>query len=353
MPSEDVRCCVQPHCWVTDNGLYILALKPCTSITAMLGFLILLNAMSIHFILSILTSTNPHWGVSGPQICLMALWGQQSARYCWSMSVFRQMYLNFGCSGNTGFFFLAFCTQLVLPKDSKPVASCLWSFESGLVDEGQHPLKNLSSFSHSPWQVLPGLFMETAAVHIVAYAALWCLSFLWNAVLVFQGINDSSGSLSDASRPELANRTEADADGLPAGGWFTSLFAGRSESTQFPTLETTSASPAPSPPSPTPEGTDMYRQIDIAVDITRKLVDNYMSLVQRNISDLVPKAIMHFLVHRSRRGLQQHLIGKLYKYVELPQFMKSLLLLCTLWLEKCLWPWSCADWSVSLRFVLA
>ncbi|GMH32307.1 hypothetical protein BSKO_00141 [Bryopsis sp. KO-2023] len=58
---------------------------------------------------------------------------------------------------------------------------------------------------------------------------------------------------------------------------------------------------------------DTYGQMETAVEITRKLVDNYMSLVQSNVSDMVPKAIMHHLVHRSRRGLQQHLIGTLYK----------------------------------------
>lgn len=54
-------------------------------------------------------------------------------------------------------------------------------------------------------------------------------------------------------------------------------------------------------------------QLETAVEITRKLVDNYMSLVQGNISDMVPKAVMHHLVQRSSKGLQQHLIGTLYR----------------------------------------
>ncbi|CAD7704395.1 unnamed protein product [Ostreobium quekettii] len=131
------------------------------------------------------------------------------------------------------------------------------------------------------------------------------------AMVGLKGIQDTGGSLSQASRTESAGRTEYDGDGAPGGGWFSSLFAGRPEAPQLPPADPPSSSSSPNP-LPT-ENSDTYRQIDIAVDITRKLVDNYMNLVQSNISDLVPKIIMHFLVHRSQRGLQQHLIGKLYK----------------------------------------
>lgn len=62
-----------------------------------------------------------------------------------------------------------------------------------------------------------------------------------------------------------------------------------------------------------PPSREAHSQMESAVEITRKLVDNYMSLVQSNVSDMVPKAIMHHLVHRSSKGLQQHLIGTLYK----------------------------------------
>ena len=55
--------------------------------------------------------------------------------------------------------------------------------------------------------------------------------------------------------------------------------------------------------------------MDLAVAITRKLVDNYMAIVEKNVADMVPKAIMRFLVNRSRKGLHQHLIATLYKCV--------------------------------------
>ena len=64
-----------------------------------------------------------------------------------------------------------------------------------------------------------------------------------------------------------------------------------------------------------PPGTSFQSQMDLAVAITRKLVDNYMAIVEKNVADMVPKAIMRFLVNRSRKGLHQHLIATLYKCV--------------------------------------
>jgi len=55
-------------------------------------------------------------------------------------------------------------------------------------------------------------------------------------------------------------------------------------------------------------------QMEMQVSITRKLVASYMDIVEDNVADMVPKAIMRFLVNRSKKGLQQHLITNLYKY---------------------------------------
>jgi hypothetical protein len=49
------------------------------------------------------------------------------------------------------------------------------------------------------------------------------------------------------------------------------------------------------------------------VEVIRLLVSNYFDIVRNNLADLVPKALMRFLVHHSQRGLQQHLIAKLYR----------------------------------------
>ncbi|KXZ51969.1 hypothetical protein GPECTOR_11g91 [Gonium pectorale] len=49
------------------------------------------------------------------------------------------------------------------------------------------------------------------------------------------------------------------------------------------------------------------------VDVVRRLVESYFAISRKNLADLVPKAIMHFMVHYTKRGLQQHLIKKLYR----------------------------------------
>ncbi|WIA15453.1 hypothetical protein OEZ85_002099 [Tetradesmus obliquus] len=52
---------------------------------------------------------------------------------------------------------------------------------------------------------------------------------------------------------------------------------------------------------------------EVQVEVIRLLVSNYFDIVRGNLADLVPKALMRFLVHHSQRGLQQHLIATLYR----------------------------------------
>ncbi|GIL71585.1 hypothetical protein Vretimale_710 [Volvox reticuliferus] len=49
------------------------------------------------------------------------------------------------------------------------------------------------------------------------------------------------------------------------------------------------------------------------VEVVRRLVESYFAISRKNLSDLVPKTIMHFMVHYTKRGLQQHLIKALYR----------------------------------------
>jgi hypothetical protein len=58
----------------------------------------------------------------------------------------------------------------------------------------------------------------------------------------------------------------------------------------------------------------MYtEQEELEVEVIRKLVDSYFEIVRKTMLDQVPKAIMHFMVNRTKRGLQQHLIQQLYR----------------------------------------
>eukprot|EP01147_Barroeca_monosierra_P008546 gene8546-993_t len=49
------------------------------------------------------------------------------------------------------------------------------------------------------------------------------------------------------------------------------------------------------------------------VDMVKTLISKYFAIVKRNISDSVPKAIMHFLVNRLQRDLSKQLVSTLYK----------------------------------------
>ncbi|CAG7884993.1 unnamed protein product [Brassica rapa] len=54
-------------------------------------------------------------------------------------------------------------------------------------------------------------------------------------------------------------------------------------------------------------------QEDIEIQITKLLLKSYYDIVRKNIEDLVPKAIMHFLVNHTKRELHNVFIKKLYR----------------------------------------
>ncbi|XP_060179420.1 dynamin-related protein 3A-like isoform X2 [Lycium barbarum] len=60
-----------------------------------------------------------------------------------------------------------------------------------------------------------------------------------------------------------------------------------------------------------PGETDTEYQVEIIV--TKLLITSYYDIVRRNIQDLVPKAIMHYLVNHAKRNLLGTFIEKLYR----------------------------------------
>lgn len=48
-------------------------------------------------------------------------------------------------------------------------------------------------------------------------------------------------------------------------------------------------------------------------NLIRSLIASYFSIVRQTIQDLVPKAIMHFLVNHTSEHVQNRLVSTLYK----------------------------------------
>jgi hypothetical protein len=51
----------------------------------------------------------------------------------------------------------------------------------------------------------------------------------------------------------------------------------------------------------------------IEITVTKLLLRSYYDIVRKNIQDVVPKAIMHFLVNNSKREFHSVFIKKLYR----------------------------------------
>jgi dynamin 1-like protein len=48
-------------------------------------------------------------------------------------------------------------------------------------------------------------------------------------------------------------------------------------------------------------------------NLIRSLISSYFSIVRQSIQDLIPKAIMHFLVNHTAQHVQNRLVESLYK----------------------------------------
>jgi dynamin 1-like protein len=56
-------------------------------------------------------------------------------------------------------------------------------------------------------------------------------------------------------------------------------------------------------------------------NLIRSLIASYFAIVRQSIQDLVPKAIMHFLVNHTSQHVQNRLVASLYK----PELFEDLL----------------------------
>ena len=52
---------------------------------------------------------------------------------------------------------------------------------------------------------------------------------------------------------------------------------------------------------------------EMETNLIRSLLHSYFNIVRQSIQDLIPKAIMHFLVNHTSQQVQNRLVASLYK----------------------------------------
>lgn len=57
----------------------------------------------------------------------------------------------------------------------------------------------------------------------------------------------------------------------------------------------------------------MTMREEMETSLIRSLIASYFSIVRQSIQDLIPKAIMHFLVNHTSQHVQNRLVASLYK----------------------------------------
>ena len=61
----------------------------------------------------------------------------------------------------------------------------------------------------------------------------------------------------------------------------------------------------------------------VEMEVIKSLIDSYFKIVRKNFIDLVPKTIMYFLVNHVTDGMQNELVGELYREAEVGNLMKE------------------------------
>jgi len=64
---------------------------------------------------------------------------------------------------------------------------------------------------------------------------------------------------------------------------------------------------------PSEGGSQLSMREEMETSLIRSLIASYFSIVRQSIQDLIPKAIMHFLVNHTSQHVQNRLVASLYK----------------------------------------
>ncbi|KAI5354059.1 PREDICTED: dynamin-related [Prunus dulcis] len=151
-----------------------------------------------------------------------------------------------------------------------------------------------------------------------------------------QGVTDAEGQTSQTARtirsgllngllPNQGSRPQPNNENHVSSGtkaWIPSLFGSRTSAGEpmacRPFGEPSHSESMPSiihlrePPSSL-RPVQMTENKAVEIIVTKLLLRSYYDIVRKNIQDLVPKAIMHFLVNLTKRNLHRTFIQKLYR----------------------------------------
>lgn len=61
----------------------------------------------------------------------------------------------------------------------------------------------------------------------------------------------------------------------------------------------------------------------IETEIIKSLIESYFDIVRKNFIDMVPKAIMYFLVNHAKEHIQNELVSQLYKESIISEVMRE------------------------------
>jgi dynamin 1-like protein len=79
----------------------------------------------------------------------------------------------------------------------------------------------------------------------------------------------------------------------------------------------------PQMPSTVRQPDSMTERERMEVDIIKSLIASYFSIVRKNIGDLVPKTVMHFLVNYAKEHVQSVLVQRLYRDSSLDELLRE------------------------------
>ena len=106
-----------------------------------------------------------------------------------------------------------------------------------------------------------------------------------------------------------SKKKRKEAQGAQEGpGWIASFFGAGAGGKATP-----NSISLPEPPKVLKVSETKNEQEETEVAVTRLLVSSYFGIVSKNLQDLIPKIVVHFMVNTVKSGLQKRLVHLMYK----------------------------------------